>query len=807
MHSPREIFAVISKIYKTHPLLSKKRMKKILHKKRLLLYLAGTIIIWFAFCLPDPLFNDPASTVLTDKNGNLLAARIATDGQWRFPECDTVPDKFEKCLVYFEDQYFRYHPGINPVSIVKSIIENLKAGEIVRGGSTITSQVIRMSRKGKSRTVWEKLIEYILAFRLELSTSKDEVLALYASHAPFGGNVVGLDAAAWRYYGRSSESLSWGEAATLAVLPNAPSLIYPGKNHQTLLKKRNRLLDKLKDKMVIDSTTCELAKFESLPGKPKPLPQLTPHLLSRIMQEGKTGKITQVTIDKVIQEQCNRIVDKYHAVLANNEILNAAAIVLEVKTGNVLAYVGNTNTKLEGAGNYVDIISSRRSSGSTLKPFLYALMLKDGLILPHTLIADVPTHISGFSPKNFNKGYDGAVHASNALARSLNIPAVRMLREYGLDLFLDKLPGLGITTIDKPASYYGLSLILGGAEVSLWELAGAYASMARMLINYTDGDSKYSQSDYHEVNYISKITAERDRLKDGDLIGAGPAWLTFQALTQMNRPLEGGNWKLFSSSKKIAWKTGTSFGHRDALAIGTTPDYVVGVWVGNADGEGRPGLTGASTAAPVMFEIFKNLPSSGWFDPPYDDFEELPTCELSGYKASQNCDKTDTILAPLNGYKTPVCPYHRKIHLSQNEKYQVTSECYSVSKMKTKSWFVLPTVVAWYYKSHNPFYKPLPPFHPDCISESSKSLDLIYPDKSAKVFIPRNFGNIQERVVFEAAHRNQDTKIHWHLDKKYLGSTTVIHQMEVSATEGMHKLTLVSDDGETFTREFEVMAR
>ncbi len=736
-----------------------------------------------------------------------MSARIASDEQWRFPKLDSVPYKFEQSIIYFEDEYFKYHLGINPVSLFKAIAANLKAGEVKRGGSTLTAQVIRLSRKSKKRSVWEKGVEFILAFRLELSFSKDEILNLYASNAPFGGNVVGLQAASWRYYGRPANKLSWGETATLAVLPNAPALIYPGKNHDKLLVKRNRLLDKLYQNDIIDSITCELAKFEPLPLKPNPLPQLAPHLLSRTIAEGYRGKVIKSTLNKEYQVQCNRIVQKYHNALINNEIQNAAAIVLEVETGNVLAYVGNTQAKQEEAGNFVDMITALRSSGSTLKPFLYALMLKEGTILPHSLVADIPTQISGYSPKNFNKSFDGAVPASNALARSLNIPAVRMLRKYGLEKFHQQLPDFGLTTINKSPDHYGLTLILGGAEISLWELSSAYASMARMLTRYSEGNSEYFSKNYHKANfYYNNSTTDKGSVREGDIFGAGPVYLTFEALSEMNRPIEGEEWRRFYSSKKIAWKTGTSFGHRDALAVGVTPKYVVAVWVGNADGEGRPGLTGASTAAPIMFEIYKMLPQTGWFDKPYDDLVELETCKQSGYQSTKHCKEPLKIWAPENGYRSAPCPYHKTVFLDKIERYRVTSECYPISDMVEKEWFILPPIIEWYYKSKDPFYKVLPPFHPDCQTIES-GLDLIYPEQNAQIFIPRGFGSQKQMVVFDAVHRDSDAILYWHLDDEYLGETTTIHKMELLAPIGKHKVTIVTNKGETLIRTFQIIAK
>ncbi|MCB0380473.1 MAG: transglycosylase domain-containing protein, partial [Flavobacteriales bacterium] len=262
----------------------KSKLKSFIKGRRkyyLLLFLL--LFFWFWLSLPSKLFNDPNSTILEDENGVLLAAKISKDGQWRFPESDSIPQKYAVAVKYFEDEYFDYHLGVNPVSLFRAFKQNFSSSKVISGGSTITMQLIRLSRKGKKRSYFEKLIEVILATRLELSYSKQEILNLYASHAPFGGNVVGLEAASWRYYGRSAHLLSWGEVATLAVLPNAPSLIYPGKNQEKLLVKRNKLLDKLQVKGVLTLEDAMLAKVEPLPNKPFPLPQITPHLLDRMV--------------------------------------------------------------------------------------------------------------------------------------------------------------------------------------------------------------------------------------------------------------------------------------------------------------------------------------------------------------------------------------------------------------------------------------------------------------------------------------------------------------------------------------------
>ena len=642
------------------------------NRKRILYFLLLLSIVGFAFCLPNQLFSDPTSTIIEDSKGRLLSARIAEDGQWRFPETDSLPPKFITAITYFEDEYFYYHPGFNPVSILRATKQNILARRVVSGGSTLTMQTIRLSRKGKSRSFFEKAKEIILAMRLELAKSKQEIINLYASHAPFGGNVVGIEAAAWRYFGRKPTQLSWGEITTLAVLPNAPSLIYPGKNQEKLQVKRDRLLDKLFQKGEIDSLTCILAKEEPLPNAAFAIPNKSPHLMDRIIKEGNRGKRIKTTIDVALQEKVNDMVDDYHNVLSQNEIHNIAVLVLEVETGKVLAYTGNTNCPEEQSGRNVDIITSPRSSGSILKPFLYAFMLQDGAILPNTLVSDIPTQIAGYSPKNFDETFDGMVPASEALARSLNIPAVRMLKEYGLENFYQNLGKLNFSTINKSANHYGLSIILGGAEVTLWDLGNAYMKMGQTL-----NDTKA----YAKANFMQeKLLLEPDLKKEETIFDTGALWWTFEALSTLNRPLQETGWQEFQSSNKVAWKTGTSFGHRDAWAVGVTSKYVVGVWAGNADGEGRPGLTGLSVAAPILFKVFKHLDASTWFEKPESDLVKVKVCKQSGYLAALECDETEEILVPKKAFRTAICPFHEIIHLDKTKQFRVTGNCYPVNR-------------------------------------------------------------------------------------------------------------------------------
>ncbi len=776
-------------------------MKTLKTKYSIKLAISLGLFVWFIYCLPSPLFNDSYCTVLESSDGQLLSATIADDGQWRFPEIKEVPKKFEDLILLFEDEYFYTHFGVNPISLAKAFVTNIKHRGIKRGGSTITMQVIRLSRKNKSRTVLEKIKEIILSIRLEFRLDKHQILEKYTSHAPFGGNVVGLEAASWRYYGRSPNQLSWGEMATLAVLPNAPSLIYPGRNHELLLKKRNRLLDKLFQAKKIDSISCELAKQEPLPSKPKKIKQAAIHLLTRAYNEEKKGKRIKTSVNYNLQERIAQVVNNHYLKMKNRDVHNAAVLVMEVETGKVKAYIGNTLSKNAGA---VDLITAPRSSGSILKPFLYASMLDAGTILPQTIIPDIPTQYEHYTPQNFNKKYDGAVAADNALIRSLNIPAVKMLHQFGIKRFYSKLQQLQMSTISKGANHYGLSLILGGAETTLNDLVSCYGSMARTLNHYEKYNGKYNSNDYFKITYNSTLVKRPELLSEHTLFNASSIYWTFNVLSYLNRPREEIGWKSFSSSRKIAWKTGTSFGHRDAWAVGITPEYIVGVWVGNASGEGKAGLTGISAAAPLLFNVFDKLPQTTWFSKPIDDMSKIAVCSKSGMRSSQWCEKTDSVLVPFAGLNTPACHYHKWIHLDEDEQYQVNSSCYPVAKMIKKSWFVLPPVWEWYYKSKNPNYISLPPFKPGC-EQQIKNMELIYPNNLKELYLSKNLKGEKGKLKFEVAHRNPDTQIYWHIDNQFITVTNHFHQLEISPSVGKHILTLIDQNGETITRHFEVL--
>lgn len=762
-----------------------KRLRSISRKQKTISVCIIILLTWYAFCLPRHLFHFPYSTVVTDRNEELLGARIASDGQWRFPPRHTVPEKIEQCLIEFEDHHFYRHWGVNPLSLGRAFYQNAKEKRIVSGGSTLTMQTIRLARN-KSRTLGEKIIEMIWATRLEFRYSKEEILALYVSHAPFGGNVVGLDAAAWRYFGHSAENLSWAESATLAVLPNAPSMIHLSKGRKALFAKRNRLLKQLHEKGKLNTSDYELAVSEPLPNEPHPLPQVAPYLVSLFYKE-KQGEHIVSTIDRGIQKQIEDLAERWSNEFNRSDIRNMAILVIDIRTNQTIAYCGNVHFNRKEKGNQVDVIQAPRSSGSILKPFLYYAMLQEGTLLPHTLLPDIPININGFAPQNFNLHFEGAVPASEALARSLNIPSVVMLQRYGVPKFHNFLQQAGLKTLTRSPSHYGLSLILGGAEATLWDITTAYANMGRCLLQLPQTSCS--------------LLLNSDKGPTEEVFSPGAVWQVFDAIKEVNRP-EEIDWKSIPSMQTIAWKTGTSYGFRDAWAVGVTPCYAVGVWVGNATGEGKPELVGARTAGPVLFDIFNLLPSSHWFERPSGVFTEAEVCRQSGYLKSRFCDETDTLLILPAGLKTEACPYHRLVTLSADETHRIYENCANSEATVRKPWFTLPPVWEWYYKQHHPEYKPLPPFKAGCGEAFFLPMQFIYPSPNARIRLPKQMDGSKGFMTVELAHSNSGSTVFWHLDNTYLTQTQDFHKLSLQPSPGKHSLTAVDNDGNTVSTIF-----
>ena len=758
------------------------------------LLFAAAVLAFDPAAAPAP----PQSSALYAAGGELLGATVAADGQWRLQATGPVPERFADALLLYEDRRFYGHAGFDPAAIARAVIANTAAGRIVSGGSTLTMQVARLSGPAGARTWRAKLAELWSAVRLEAHHTKADILRLYAQRAPFGGNVVGLEAAGFRWFGLPSGTLTWAEAATLAVLPNSPALVHPGRSRDELRRKRDQLLARLVATGRMPAADLDSALAEPLPGAPQAMPNLAPQLLAR----SGPGRTT-TTIDMSTQVRASQRAARYASSLSLHGIHNLAALVMRVDDGSLAAYIGNVPVTAMGQAPeqtqdvrtsqatlspWVDCAIAPRSSGSILKPFLYASMIDSGELSPSRLIPDIPTRIGSYSPENNSKSYAGAVRADEALARSLNVPFVRLLRSYGVERFASSLKRLGFSTLTRAPADYGLTLILGGAEVTLLDAASAYAVLARTA----------KGEDGRAVDGVAAAPAP---------FSAGAAWLTLQALVEVARPGDEASWQEYASSRRIAWKTGTSFGSRDAWAIGVTPSWVVAVWVGNADGSGRPEIKGTDAAAPLLFDLFQNLPQSRWFEEPVASLRYETVCADSGYVAGPDCVRTTRILVPANAKTDQVCPYCRVVHLSADGRYRVRAEDAGSLGMTTERRFVLPPAVEWYYQRSTMGYRPLPPWAPGMAGPESDALEFIAPEEGSSIFVPIELDGRPGMTIFRVAQRGGPTRLFWHLDGEYLGQTTTDHRMQAHPAAGWHTLVVVDEDGSSISRRFEVYAR
>lgn len=731
----------------------------------------------------------PMGRMLFSEEGELLDASLAKDGQWRFPLQDSLPEKFKVALLTAEDQYFPYHLGFNPVSMLRATWVNLKAGSVKQGGSTLTQQTVRVIKNNPPRGIWEKLVELRQAINYELWFSKEEILRRYITLAPMGGNIVGLPAACWRYFGEIPSEISWAQAATLAVLPNAPGLVTTEKNQVVLLNKRNKLLHKLHQLNKIDGSTLARALEEPLIGPIQQFPRLAGHYLQHLSKTFPQKEVLETTLSAPLQARMAELLKREHFSLSNRDMNNIGLIAIRLSDQAVIAYHGNFP---HTTNHWVDMVQAKRSYGSLLKPFLLATAMADGKILPQAWLEDVPTLYEGsYAPKNFNNQYSGLIPADIALARSLNIPYVNLQREVGTARFLQVLKAIGLKSLNKTARYYGLSLVLGGGESSLFQLAGAYALLAnsaQQSPNYASTLWKANPS----LRLLKDSIAHSDVAKI-KLWNQEVACHVVKALQLQDRPDMDLQLKNMIQNQKISWKTGTSWGLRDAWCIGFDTEYLVGVWVGNADGHGVNGLTGIRIAAPLMFRMMELMPqTTGSFKdftiPPAAQQKTIKVCSRTGYPAGENCIGItyQTVSAEINYQST--CKYHKRVLTNLNKSCSFPEGCNAQEELVANSYLILPPAAGYYlqqsqrnsYSSEFP-----PPVAPTCFN--GNSTQLLYPRPNA--ILVRDQGEI----IAKAYQPLEDGPLLWLLDGEALGQTEgPTHRMPLTnLSVGDHTLSIV----------------
>ncbi|MCX8081384.1 MAG: penicillin-binding protein 1C [Bacteroidia bacterium] len=740
--------------------------------------------------LPVDIYLPNESPVIFSEEGKILWFSTNTQHQFKYCPIGAVPDKLKSAILIFEDEFFYRHFGINPASLLKAAWGYMN-GNRKRGASTITMQCARIYFGNPKRTIFQKIKEILFAVKLEWKWNKEEIFTWYMNHAPFGRNYIGYYTAALAYFGKLPEHLTWAEAATLAVIPQNPSSGYPGKNTKKLLIKRNFLLHKLFIKGKISRAEWLESLLENIPRQYQPLPSFALHLFEHLKKRnglnGSVRTFIQYDLQKKMQLLVNEYIDRYKV----NEVNNISLMIADIDSGKVRAYVGNGDFSVRNPNFWIDHNLALRSTGSTLKPLLYAFALEKKIIYPDSWLSDVPEYFGNYDPANASGNYDGVVAASQALARSLNVPFVELLRKTGIPAFLEKLKWCGITNISKPSEYYGLSVILGAAECSPEELTLAYLNLL-----YSAKNAKIS---------LNKLLYTKDDVStfyftQDNVFHPGAAYATITSMREFQyskTPGRSGN------NKHIYYKTGTSFGFRDAWAVGTNGKFVVCVWVGNAEGEGRPGLTGTDYAVPILLKAFQLLKSENIICP-RSYYTKVKVCSFTGYGAGEYCENITDILVPSCAIPAPKCPYHIQYLTDSAGLYRYEVACAPPDAVFKKSLCLNPEQEL-YYKMKNPSFMTVPPLHPDCINENNRDFQIIYPKEGLQLVLPKSSNFEKQNFVFKAVSRNVHNQLKWYLNENFLGETKGVHQLPVFLSKGKYCLKLMDIYGQTEEVNFEVM--
>ena len=745
----------------------------------------------------------PFSYVLVDEDKCLLASKIAKDGQWRFP-MQTMPDStYIQCLLEFEDKRFFNHLGVDIIAILRAIQINLKAKKIVSGASTVTMQLARMAMHHQKRTISNKLLEMSLAIGLEFRFSKNQILRLYSLYAAYGGNIVGLSTAKWKYYSNYNLKLNFAEAAMLAVLPHQPALIHTKKNHKLLVNKRNKLLRRLVAKNIISSENYELAILEPLPEIQHSHDISSIHVLDYLISKYPNKYYFESTIKRKVQAKALELLQQTHSQLKQNLISNGSVLIIDNERMKVIAYLGNVSDEKRENDFYVDMIHAPRSSGSVLKPLLAAALMSRGLISDNSIVADVPLRVNGFVPENFDRSFSGFVFLRNVLKYSLNVPSVILLQQYGVETFYNDLKKLGFSTLFRNADDYGLPLILGGAEVSSWDLAKVYSNLVN--INQTN----FSITEEKKIYSINNISLLKDSIHP-ELQYRLPYSLSSigKMFSLLRNPFQESTMtqKTEGTNEYVAWKTGTSFGFKDAWCVTMTPKYTVVVWIGNSSGLARPGLIGLHTAAPLAHDIMRFLDTGlNEWKQTFNLMKPVALCGASGFLAGENCEVIDTSLQCESTKFLDRCKFHQKIYLDSSNNARVNLEC--EANPKSKNYFVVPAIWEFFYKKRNPNFESVPPYRFDCQSESYETMDavdIIYPSKGLKIWITKDIDGSINKLIFHATCKSKLGTLYWFIDDHYIGSTNLVHEFIVNPDKGIHNLHVTDEFGNAKTVSFEI---
>lgn len=736
--------------------------------------------------LPRAALEPPTSTLVFDREGRVLRAFTSPDGRWRIRTgLDQVSPLLQKYLIFYEDRWFYYHPGVNPVALIRALGQNLRAGRIISGGSTLTMQIARMMEP-KPRTWRNKLIEMFRAIQLEHRFTKEELLTIYFNIAPYGGNIEGVAAAVWLYFGKEPDRLSPGEAALLTVLPNSPTQFRPDLAPERARQARDKVLKRLFAHGLITEAEYREALAEEIPTARREWPFRAPHFSQELVTRYPGEARIYTTLDRDLQVFLEDLLALEVEKLKAEGITNAAAVVLDNQTHQLLAAVGSAAFFNEQDQGQVNGYRAPRSPGSTLKPFVYALALEKGLITPAHYLEDVPVVYSGYSPVNYDATYSGLVSAQEALQRSLNVPAVNLLAALGGEALYELLKKAGFTTL-TPVNHYGLPMVLGGCEVNLLELTNLYAALA--------GGGKL---------YPVQTRLDQSISPPQPLFSPGVAYVITEILTEVRRPDLPACWE-FTTLPKVAWKTGTSYGHKDAWSIGYNPRYTVGVWVGNFSGAGRAGLNGAEKAAPLLFTIFTHLNSNttvSWFTPPAT-VKKRTVCAVSGQTPGPFCSplRTDYYLTDCS--PDVECTIHQTYLLDPATGYRLPPHYYSGARITEERVYLQypPRVAAWLEANGHPVEK-LPPLLPEWQKILPGGAPVVRSPSPDYVYqIRRGIPLEYQKICLEAAAGNEVQRLYWFINGEFFGHSQPGERLFYVPQPGRHRVVCQDDRG----RSTEVM--
>ncbi len=706
------------------------------------------------FFVADLLFpfkpNINYSKTIYDRNGKVLQSFLNSGEKWRLKlELHELNPMLEKAFLAKEDRWFYFHPGFNPASILRAAVQNIIKNKRTSGASTITMQVVRLLRP-QQRSYLNKIQEIFNAIQLEIHYTKAEILALYFNLAPYGSNIEGIKSASLIYFQKNPDRLSLAEVATLTLIPNRPSSLRLGQNNQKIQKARNILLKKYKANGLFSNKLIENALAEPLVAKRLPIPKLAPHFCQKIKTD-QNGNNIFTSLDATRQQIAEDITRKYSKRLASININNAAVLVVDNRTKQVLAYVGSQNFNDNNFAGQVDGVQAIRSPGSTLKPLLYGLAFDRGLATPKTSILDVPINFDGYQPENFDQDFHGKVSYTYALANSLNIPAVKILDEVSAANMIETLKKCEFKTINRKSKELGLSLILGGCGVNLAELTALFSAFG------TNGE--FSPLKFNSNENIQKKVR---------ILSPESNYLVTSILAQITRPDLPNNFNYTYRLPRIAWKTGTSFGKKDAWSIGYNADYTVGVWLGNFDGTGVPELSGANMATPLLFEIFNaiayNQPQN-WFIEP-QKLKGRIICLETGDIPADFCKNTGIDLHLPGISKTKQCTHLKQIFCSQKLKISYCTSCQPAIVDTVLAPNLAPELLA-YYQSKKISYIKNYPHNPACSRIfSDNNLKITFPIKNSTYYLNTTE---KQQLSLSCQASNEIEKVFWYANNKFLG--------------------------------------